>query len=117
MPLSKAGESVKCPDCHSINVVPGLKQEPAENKSKGPTLEGTEDFGMSEVVDRPKYRPLQSPQGEYQVLSAMDPASMEYRLTVPGEQPKARSPSRRGWNPTTMKLPQARLSLLRPSNG
>jgi DNA-directed RNA polymerase subunit M/transcription elongation factor TFIIS len=87
-PLDKAGQSIKCPDCHTVNVVPALKTE-APKKSTGPTLEGTEEYGMSEVVDRPKYRPLQATRGEYEVLSALDPASVEHRLSVPGEQPRA----------------------------
>ncbi len=86
-PIEKIGQEVKCPDCHSRNVVPPLKEDAAA-KSKGPTLEGTEDFGMSEVVERPKYRPLVRERGEYDTLSAVDPASVEHRLTVPGQQPR-----------------------------
>jgi hypothetical protein len=43
---------------------------------------------MSDVVERPKYRPLQAARGEYEVLSALDPAAIEQRLTVPGEKPR-----------------------------
>lgn len=85
--LEKIGQEVKCPDCHSRNVVVGPKEEGAA-KAKGPTLEGTENYGMSTVVERPKYRPLQAARGEYEVLSALDPAAIEQRLTVPGEKPR-----------------------------
>jgi DNA-directed RNA polymerase subunit RPC12/RpoP len=80
--IAKIGQEVKCPDCHSRNLVVGPKEEGAA-KSKGPTLEGTENFGMSEVVQRPKYRPMQASRGEYEVLSALDPAAIEHRMTVP----------------------------------
>ncbi len=82
--LEKIGTEVKCPDCHSRNLVVGPKEEGAA-KTKGPTLEGTEDYGMSEVVERPKYRPLRTARSEYEVISATDPAAIEQRLTVPGE--------------------------------
>ncbi len=85
--LEKIGTEVKCPDCHSRNLVVGPKEEGAA-KTKGPTLEGTENYGMSEVVERPKYRPLQAARGDYEVLSAMDPAAIEQRLTVPEEKPR-----------------------------
>lgn len=85
--LEKIGQEVKCPDCHSRNLVAGPKEEGAA-KAKGPTLEGTENYGMSTVVERPKFRPLQAARGEYEVLSALDPAAIEQRLTVPGEKPR-----------------------------
>jgi hypothetical protein len=87
-PLEKIGQEVKCPDCHTRNLVPPLKEAAAPDKQAGPTLEGTEEFGMSEVVERPKYRPVVAPRGEYELLSALDPAKIEHRLTVPGEQPR-----------------------------
>src|SRR5206468_1077134 len=73
-PLEQIGQEIKCLDCHTRNVVPPLKVD-GTAKSKGPTLEGTEDFGMSEVVERPKYRPLVRERGEYDTLSATDPAA------------------------------------------
>lgn len=88
-PLSKIGQEVKCPDCHTRNIVPPLKESVSSKKAQGPTLEGAEEFAMSEVFERPKYRPLVREQGEYEVLSALDPATVEHRLTVPGERPKA----------------------------
>jgi hypothetical protein len=39
-------------------------------------------------VDRPKYRPLQKARGEYEVLSALDPATIEQKMTVPGDKPR-----------------------------
>src|SRR5439155_16663797 len=87
VPLERIGQEIKCPDCHSRTVAPPLKEDPA-TKMRGPTLDGTEDFGMSAVVERPKYRPLVAARGEYETLSALDPATMEHRLTVPGERPR-----------------------------
>jgi DNA-directed RNA polymerase subunit RPC12/RpoP len=92
--LDKIGQEVKCPDCHTRNVVAAPKEVVKPGKPAGPTLEGTEDYAMSEVVDRPRYRPLQAARGEYEVLSAMDPAAVEHRLTVPGE--RARGTGVRG---------------------
>jgi hypothetical protein len=85
--IAKIGQEVKCPDCHSRNLVVGPKEEGAA-KAKGPTLEGTEEYGMSQVVERPKYRPLQSARGEYEVLSALDPAAIEQKMTVPDAKPR-----------------------------
>src|SRR5262245_48082616 len=86
-PIEKIGQEIKCPDCHTRNVVPPLPEDAAK-KSRGPTLEGTEEFGMSEVVERPKYRPLVRERGEYDTLSALDPAAIEHRSTVPRQQPR-----------------------------
>jgi hypothetical protein len=86
-PLEKIGQEVKCPDCHTRNEVPGLKEGKGDRGqgTESPTLEGTEEFGMSEVVERPKYRPLVRGREEYDVLSAADPAAMEHRLSTPGQ--------------------------------
>jgi hypothetical protein len=86
-PLEKIGQEIKCPDCHTRNVVPPLPMEVAA-KSRGPSLDDAEDFQMSEVVERPKYRPLVASRGEYETLSALDPAAVEHRLTVPGQRPR-----------------------------
>lgn len=85
--LDKIGQEVKCPDCFTRLKVPPLAASEA-GKAAGPTLEGAEEYAMSDVVERPKYRPLQNPRGEYDVLSAMDPAAMEHRLTVSGGRPR-----------------------------
>jgi len=85
--IEKIGQEVKCPDCHSRNVVVGPKEEGA-SAPQGPTLEGTENYGMSAVVEKPRYRPLQAARGEYEVLSALDPATVEHRLTVPSDKPR-----------------------------
>lgn len=82
--IEKVGQEVKCPDCHSRNLVVGPK-EGGDAASKGPTLEGAENYGMSAVVEKPRFRPLQAARGEYEVLSALDVAAIEHRLTVPGE--------------------------------
>jgi hypothetical protein len=92
-PLELVGKEIKCPDCYSPVLVPPLPEAAGKGQASGPTLEDAEDYGMSEVVERPRYRPLVAPRGEYEVLSALDPATMEYRLTVPGEKPRATQPA------------------------
>jgi hypothetical protein len=86
-PLEKIGQEIKCPDCHTRNIVPPLTEDVAK-KPRGPSLDDAEDFQMSEVVERPRYRPLVAPRGEYETLSALDPAAVEHRLTVPGDRPR-----------------------------
>src|SRR5262245_55327144 len=71
VPLDQIGQTVKCPDCHAVNEVAApKKKEPAETP-KGPTLEGATEFGLSEAVERPAYRPLQAPRGEYSILATL----------------------------------------------
>lgn len=70
-PLEKIGQKVKCPDCHTECEV---KAAPAEKKGKptGPTLEGAEEYAMSDPGERPAYRPLVVPRGEDEILSALE---------------------------------------------
>src|SRR5206468_10797771 len=82
-PLDKIGQTIKCPDCHSVNEVVGPKVSGATKKPSGPTLEGVEDYGLSQDFERPKYRPLVATRGEYEVLSALDPAAVEHGWTLP----------------------------------
>jgi len=109
-PLEKIGETIKCPDCYSQIEVPPLKEESGA-KQAGPTLDGTENFEMSEVVERPKYRPLQAARGEYEVLSALDPAAIEQRLTVPGEKPRGKSGGAGSGDPRTTAAGEGEISL------
>ncbi len=71
-PLAKIGQKIQCPDCHTINVITGPKKPPP--KKPGPTLDGAPDFGLGEPVERPAYRPIVAPRGEYAELAEFDPA-------------------------------------------
>jgi hypothetical protein len=72
-PLSKVGETIKCPDCHTLNEVKAPKAPP-EKKPTGPTLDDTPDYGLDDPGDRPAYRPIVAPRGEYAALAEFDPA-------------------------------------------
>ena len=97
-PLEKVGQTIQCPDCHTVNEIKPLQGKIAP-KSKGPSLDNAEEFDLSTPVERPAYRPLQAPRGEYEVLSALDPASVEHGWTLPaageapGQQLAAREPT------------------------
>ncbi len=71
-PLEKIGEKIKCPDCFTINEIVGPKKPPP--KKPGPTLDDTPDFGLGEAAERPAYRPIVAPRGEYAELAEFDPA-------------------------------------------
>jgi hypothetical protein len=118
VPLNKAGQEVKCPDCHTRNQVPVPKEDTKTKRPAGPTLEGAENYDMSEVVDRPKYRPLQATRGDYEVLSALDPATVEYRLSAPGQQSRAvktvaEAPARDDDGEVTLSPPVERVEAVR----
>ncbi len=81
-PLEKVGQTMQCPDCHTVNEIKPLKGKLAP-KTKPPSLENAEEFELSTPVERPAYRPLQAPRGEYEVLSALDPAAVEYGWSLP----------------------------------
>jgi DNA-directed RNA polymerase subunit M/transcription elongation factor TFIIS len=80
--IEKIGETIRCPDCHTVNEIVGPK-EAAPKKDQGPTLDGAEDFGLSDPGKRPAYRPLVQPRGEYAVLGALDPAHVDHGWTLP----------------------------------
>jgi LSD1 subclass zinc finger protein len=111
-PLEKVGQTIQCPDCHTVNEIKPLQGKLAP-KSKGPSLENAEEFELSTPVERPAYRPMQAARGEYEVLSALDPASVEHGWTLPaageapGSQPatKPASPARPA--PPAAKTPAA----------
>ncbi len=72
-PLEKIGEKIRCPDCHSISEILAPKKPPPPKKS-GPTLDDAPDFGLGEPVERPAYRPVVAPRGEYAELAEFDPS-------------------------------------------
>ena len=95
-PLEKIGQTIQCPDCHTVNEIKG-PDDREKRKSKGPTLDGVEDVELSETVQRPAYRPLQKPRGDYQILSALDPDSVAHGWTLPEKrQSGSRAPAAAG---------------------
>ena len=71
-PLAKIGQTMQCPDCHSINDIVGPKKPPPP-KQPPPSLDDAPDFGLGEAVERPAYRPVVAPRGEYAELAEFDP--------------------------------------------
>jgi hypothetical protein len=80
-PLNKIGQTIKCPDCHSVCEVHAPEER--KRQASGPSLDGTEDFAMSDPGERPRYRPLVAPRGEYEILAALDPANVQHGWTLP----------------------------------
>jgi len=72
-PLEKIGQTIKCPDCHTDNEILGPKKPPPAKKP-GPTLDDTPDFGLGEPGERPAYRPIVAPRGDYAELAEFDPS-------------------------------------------
>ena len=72
-PIEKIGETIQCPDCHSLNEVKAPKGPPPK-KHTGPTLDDTPDYGLDHPGDRPAYRPLVAARDEYAALAEFDPA-------------------------------------------
>jgi hypothetical protein len=98
-PLAKAGQTMQCPDCHS-SVEIKAPAAPAAAKKTGPTLDDAVDIGLSEPVERPKYRPIVAPRDENAILGELEGADHPPGWTPPvlggpppGEAPPAGLPS------------------------
>jgi phage FluMu protein Com len=83
-PLELIGQTIKCPDCHSVNEVKAPKVAP-EKKKTGPTLDDAPDFGLNDPGDRPAYRPIVAPRGEYSALAEFDPSQRPAGWSHPGQ--------------------------------
>lgn len=59
--VAQVGEKITCYDCHAENVVRAPKPENVHLAAEGPSLDDAEDYGMSEVVERPKFAPIEQP--------------------------------------------------------
>jgi hypothetical protein len=68
--LEKIGQTIQCPDCHSIQEIKAPAAPPAPKKS-GPSLDDAPDIGLSEPVERPKYKPIVKPRDEDAILSEL----------------------------------------------
>lgn len=82
-PIAQIGQTIKCPDCHTVNEVKA-PPAPPEKKKTGPTLDDAPDFGLNDPGERPAYRPIVDPRGEYAVLAEFDPAQRPAGWSRPG---------------------------------
>jgi phage FluMu protein Com len=103
-PLSKAGLTIQCPDCHTVNDINAPAPPKEEKKPAGPTLDDVPEFGMSDVVERPKYKPMVVPRGEDAVLGNLEGADHP-----PGWKPPQSAASDRG--PVQVSASELQMSL------
>jgi hypothetical protein len=90
-PIERVGQMIQCPDCHSLNEVKAPKAPP-EKKKSGPTLDDAPEIILDNPADRPAYRPIVDPRGEYAALAEFEP-----RQRPPGwSQPEATGPASGG---------------------
>ena len=74
-PPEKVGQKIQCPDCHSICEIVEPKKPAPPTRRPAPKLDDdVPDFGLGEPVERPAYRPVVAPRGEYEELAEFDPA-------------------------------------------
>ena len=104
-PLEKAGLTIQCPDCHTVNEItpPAPPKEP--KKPTGPTLDDVSEFGMSEVVERPKYKPMVVPRGDDTVLGDLEGAEHPPGWKPPQSAASARGPVQVSASELQMSLP------------
>jgi hypothetical protein len=67
----RIGQTMQCPDCHTVNEIKPPKKPP---KKRGPTLDGSTDYKLEVAAQRPAYRPVVAPRGDYEELAEFDPA-------------------------------------------
>jgi len=91
-PLAKIGETIQCPDCHTVNEILGPKKPP-QPKKPGPTLDDAPDFGLGDPGTRPAYRPIIAPRGEYAELAEFDPAQRPAGWSRPERRATAVAPT------------------------
>jgi hypothetical protein len=104
-PLAKAGLTIQCPDCHTVNEIKAPEPPKEPKKPTGPTLDDVPEFGMSEVVERPKYKPLVAPRGEDAVLGDLEGADHPPGWKPPQPAASARGPVQVSANELQMSLP------------
>jgi DNA-directed RNA polymerase subunit M/transcription elongation factor TFIIS len=92
------GTKVRCPDCHSDNEV--LAQQPPAAKAAAAPVDAGDDFALSDPGQRPAYRPMVEPRGEYAALKYLDPSA-------PPRRPDSPAQPRRISTEVTMTLNQA----------
>ena len=104
-PLAKAGLTIQCHDCHTVNDIKAPEPPKEPKKPTGPTLDDVPDFGMSEVVERPKYKPLVVPRGEDAILGDLEGADHPPGWKPPQPAAIARGPVQVSASELQMSLP------------
>jgi hypothetical protein len=72
-PAAKIGGTMPCPDCHTVNEIKPPRE--AAPKRAGPSLEGAEEYDLSDPGERPTYRPLVAARGDYAELAQFEPGA------------------------------------------
>ncbi|HUE74089.1 MAG TPA: hypothetical protein VMP01_24625 [Pirellulaceae bacterium] len=80
------GTKIRCPDCHSDNEVLAVQTPAAIVRTK--PAEAGDDFALSDPGQRPAYRPMVEPRGDYAALKYLDPSAPPRREGAPA-QPRA----------------------------
>ena len=104
-PLAKDGLTIQCPDCHTVNEIVAPAPPKESKKPAGPTLDDVQDFGMSEVVERPKYKPMVVPRGDDAILGDLDGAEHPQGWKPPQPAASARGPVQVSASELQMSLP------------
>jgi phage FluMu protein Com len=108
-PVEQIGQQIKCPDCHTVNLIKAPKGFEGTSASSSarpppkppiPSQDAGDDIQLGEAAERPAYRPMVEPRGEYRVLKALDPAVRaagwsDPDLATPG-QPAAKQGAAKG---------------------
>jgi len=98
---SQLGKMLKCPDCHTENVVkPAVSRHEKPRPVAAPPLKEEDDFKLSEAVDTPQYRALSRDALEFE-------RAIRSSQGLDSEPPPAPTPvvPERGTRPATMRPP------------
>ena len=91
----QVGTRVRCPDCHSENLIDAPQPAAAPARS-GPSLEDGGDFALGEVTQRPGYRPMVDPRGDYAAIKYLDTSARPRREHEPPQRDEAPPRPERG---------------------
>lgn len=83
----QVGTKMRCPDCHTENEVPAPKTAAPAAASKPAALDDQADFVLSAPPQRPAYKPIVEPRGEYAELKFLDPSAPPRQPDHPPERP------------------------------
>ena len=83
----QVGTLMRCPDCHTENLVPAPKAAAVKTPQPVSLDEGT-DFVLSAPAQRPAYKPMVEPRGEYAELKFLDPSAPPRPAERPPDRPQ-----------------------------
>jgi hypothetical protein len=83
----QVGTLMRCPDCHTENLVPAPKAA-AATTPKPVSLDEGMDFVLSAPAQRPAYKPMVEPRGEYADLKFLDPSAPPRPAERPPDRPQ-----------------------------